>query len=92
MEEIKRKIQNTRLLSDEQKINVLVEIDGCSKEEIDKLDEVLTRFKREYQSLIANYQEAVNTELAGILADDGDVPAVREAVEKMRTGVKMLHG
>lgn len=90
MDEIKRKIQNTRLLSDEQKIALLVEIDGCSEGEIAKLDEVLMRFEREYQSLFSTYQEAVNKELAGILSDDGDAPAVREAVERIRTGVKTL--
>ncbi len=90
MNEIKQKIQQTHLLTDAQKIALLVEIDGCSKEEIAKLDEVLTRFEGEYQSHLAAYQEAVNKELAGILADDGDVPAVREAVERIRTGIKTL--
>lgn len=90
MDEIKQKIQKTHLLNDAQKIALLVEIDGCSKEEIAKLDDVLIHFEEEYQSHFAAYQEAVNKELAGILADDGDVPAVREAVEKIRTGIKTL--
>lgn len=90
MNEIKQKIQQTHLLTDAQKIALLVEIDGCSEEEIAKLDEVLMRFEMEYQSYLAAYQEAVNKELAGILADDGDVPAVREAVEKIRRGIKTL--
>lgn len=91
MDTIKQKIQKSHLLNDEQKINVLVEIDGCSEEEIDKLTEVLMRFEEQYQSLLSKYQEEVNSELAGILADDGDVPAVREAVEKVRTGLQTLH-
>lgn len=90
MNEIKQKIQKTHLLNDAQKIALLVEIDDCSKEEIAKLEEVLMRFEREYQSYLATYQDAVNKELAGILAGDGDVPAVREAVEKIRTGLKKL--
>ncbi|MEK9143300.1 MAG: hypothetical protein AAB481_01575 [Patescibacteria group bacterium] len=92
MDDIKRKIQKTHLLSDEQKIALLVEIDACSAEEIAKLDDVLTRFEGEYQNFLAKYHEVVNTELAGILSDDGDVPAVREAVEKVRTGLNTLHG
>ena len=92
MDDIKRKIQKTHLLSDEQKIALLVEIDACSAEEIAKLDDVLTRFEGEYQSYLTKYQELVNTELAGILSDDGDVPAVREAVENIRTGLNTLHG
>lgn len=90
MSDIKQNIQQSHLLSDQQKINLLVEVDGCSVEEITKLDEVLMRFEEQYQKLLATYQEAVNAELAGILSDDGDVPAVREAVEKVRTGIKML--
>lgn len=92
MSDIKQKIQKTHLLNDEQKVALLVEIDDCSKEEIAKLDDVLTRFEGEYQSYLTKYQELVNTELAGILSDDGDVPAVREAVENIRTGLNTLHG
>lgn len=91
MDEIKQKIHKSHLLSDRQKVALLVEIDGCSKEEITKLNEVLTRFEEQYQLLLGTYQEAVNKELAGILADDGDAPAVREAVEKVRTGLQTLH-
>ena len=40
---IKQKIQSSHLLSDQQKINLLVGIDGCSAEELAKLEEVLTR-------------------------------------------------
>lgn len=77
-------------MNDQQKINLLVEIDECSEEEIAKLEDILTRHEEEYQTLVAHYQDAVNKELAGIMADDGDVPAVREAVEKVRSGIKML--
>lgn len=91
MDEIKQKIQKTHLLNDAQKIALLVEVDGCSQEEIAKLNEVLMRFEEQYRSLLSKYQEEVNSELAGILADDGDAPAVREAVEKVRTGLQTLH-
>lgn len=90
MSDIKQIIQQSHVLSDQQKINLLVEIDDCSKEEIAKLDDVLTRFEGEYQSYLTKYQEVVNTELAWILADDGNVPVVREAVEKIRMGIKTL--
>lgn len=90
MSDIKQKIQKTHLLNDEQKVALLVEIDDCSKEEIAKLDDVLTRFEGEYQSYLTKYQEVVNTELAGILADDGNVSVVREAVEKIWMGIKTL--
>lgn len=89
---IKQKIQSSHLLNDQQKINLLVEIDGCSEEEITKLEEILTRHEGEYQALLARYQEAVHKELAGIMSDDGNAPAVREAVERIRMGVKtMIH-
>lgn len=90
MDDIKQKIRASHVLNDEQKINVLVEIDGCSQEEIAKLEDVLTRYEAQYQTLLAAYQESVNKELAGILAGDGDVPAVREAVEKIRRGMTLL--
>ncbi|MDP1722159.1 MAG: hypothetical protein Q8L37_03040 [Candidatus Gottesmanbacteria bacterium] len=90
MNTIKQTIQHSHLLSDQQKINLLVEVDGCSEEEIAKLDEVLTRHEEKYQALLAKYQAAVNKELAGILSDDGNAPAVREAVEKIRLGVKTI--
>ena len=87
---IKQKIQSSHLLSDQQKINLLVGIDGCSAEELAKLEEVLTRHEAEYQALLATYQEAVHKELAGILSDDGSAPVVREAVERIRMGVKTM--
>ncbi|MEK7544313.1 MAG: hypothetical protein AAB557_05560 [Patescibacteria group bacterium] len=87
---IKQKIQSSHLLSDQQKINLLVEIDGCSEQELAKLEEVLTRHEEAYQTLLVTYQEAVNKELAGILSDDGDTPAVREAVEQVRRGMNTL--
>lgn len=90
MSDIKQTIQQSHVLSDQQKINLLVEIDECSQDEMAKLGDVLTHFEEQYHSLLATYQEAVNKELAGILSDDGDVPAVREAVEKIRMGVKTL--
>ncbi|MBI5620559.1 hypothetical protein HY949_02155 [Candidatus Gottesmanbacteria bacterium] len=87
MNAIKQKIQQSHLLSDQQKINLLVGIDGCSAEEIATLTDVLTRHEAEYQALLATYQTVVNKELAGILSDDGDGPAVREAVEQVRRGM-----
>ncbi len=88
--DIKHTIQSSHLLSDQQKINLLVEMDGCSEEEVTKLEEVLVRHEEEYQLLLVKYQEKVNKELAGILAGDGDAPAVREAVERIRMGVKTM--
>lgn len=87
---IKQKIQTSHLLGDQQKINLLVGIDGCSEQELAKLEEVLTRHEEEYQRLMTIYQEKMNKELAGILAGHGDAPAVREAVEEIRRGVKTL--
>lgn len=75
---------------DQQKINLLVDIDACSEEERARLEEVLTRHEEEYQTLVAHYQEAMNKELGGILADEGSAPVVREAVERIRMGVKTM--
>ncbi len=90
MDTIKQKIQQSHLLNDQQKINLLVGIDECSEDEIAKLNDVLTRHEEEYQALLVKYQAAVNKELAGILSDDGNAPAVREAVEQIRRGVNKL--
>lgn len=66
---IHKKIQQTRLFSDAQKVNLLVQLTDASKEDKQKLEEGIDAFDREYKAAMERRGEEVLELLTTIMKD-----------------------
>lgn len=90
MQRLKTIIASTRLFTDAQKVALLARLDELPEADKTILTQAIEEFDASYGQAFTKLKGTLEGELAGILSDDGDVPAVREAVERVRTGIKTL--
>ena len=92
MQDLKEKIKNTTLLSDEDKIAILVEVDGYSEADIKALGKIIDEFDATHARAVAEYKKAVYETLDGIVAKQKPEDAVQmqAATDQIKTGVDML--
>ncbi|MDP1722166.1 MAG: hypothetical protein Q8L37_03075 [Candidatus Gottesmanbacteria bacterium] len=92
MQDLKQKIKNTTLLSDEDKIAILVAVDGYGEADIQALEKIIDEFDAAHTQAVADYKKAVYETLDGVVAKQKpeDVPSMQAATAQIKTGVDAL--
>lgn len=92
MQTIKEKIKNTTLLSDEDKIAILVAVDGYSESDVSALEKIIDEFDQAHTQAIVDYKKTVYTTLDGIVVKQKpeDAPSMQAATTKIKQGVDEL--
>lgn len=86
MNDLKQKIKNSTLLSDEDKIAVLAAIDTYSESDTKALEGIIDEFDRTYTQSVADYKKAVYETLDGIVAKQKpeDAPRMQTATAQIK--------
>lgn len=92
MQDFKEKIKNTTLLSDEDKIAILVAVDGYPESDTEALEKIIDAFDQAHAGAVADYKKAVYATLDGIVdkqkIEDG--PSMKAATDQIKQGVEEL--
>ena len=92
MQDLKQKIKHTTLLSDEDKIAILVEVDEYSESDIHALEKIIDEFDATTARATVEYKKAVYETLDGIAAKQKPDDALRmhAAAAQIKQGVDEL--
>ncbi|MBI5620548.1 hypothetical protein HY949_02100 [Candidatus Gottesmanbacteria bacterium] len=92
MQTLKEKIKNTTLLSDEDKIAILVAVDGYGEADTKALEKIIDEFDSSFARSVADYKKAVFGVLDTIAANQkpDDAPRIRGAAGQIKTGIDGL--
>ncbi len=92
MQTLKEKIKNTTLLSDEDKIAILVAVDGYSESDMQALKMIVDDFDQAHARSVAEYKKAVYSVLDTIAANQKseDAPRMQGAAAQIKQGVDAL--
>lgn len=92
MQTLKQKIKQTSLLSDEDKIAILVAVDTYLESETKTLENIIDEFDRTYAQSVVDYKKAVYGVLDGIAANrkPDDAPRMQAATAQIKQGVDTL--
>lgn len=86
---LKTKIQQTRLLSDAQKIALLAQWEDLSEEEKQKLEKVINEYDQKYHQMVTKLKKEVDASL-GVLENNEDTQELQDARELIRAGLNTL--
>lgn len=89
---LKQKIKDTVLFSDEDKIVILIAVDRYSAEDIKALEAIIDEFDDKHQEAISEYKKSVYGVLDDIVqkAKPQDKKRFQDASSTIRSGVDML--
>jgi len=82
MQNLKQKVKETTLFSDEDKIAILAAIDGYPPEETTQLEAIIDEFDITYRAAVSEYK----TSVYGVL----DTIAQKNAASTIKSGVETL--
>jgi len=82
MQNLKQKVKETTLFSDEDKIAILAAIDGYPAEETTQLEAIIDEFDITYRAAVSEYK----TSVYGVL----DTIAQKKAASTIKSGVETL--
>lgn len=80
--QLKQKIKNTSLLSDEDKIAILVAVDGYDESDLTKLESIIDEFDASHAKAVADYKAAVYKTLDSLSMPDATAQ-VKEGIEAL---------
>jgi len=89
---LSKKIQQTRLFSDAQKVDLLVKLNEASAEDVKKLEAGIDVFDREYKEAIDKRSKEILELLASLLKDMSaeEKKKHQEAIDEMVMGMALL--
>lgn len=92
MKNLCKKIQNTRLFSDAQKVKLLVILDDAGKEDVAKLEEGIDTFDREYAKVVVKRGQEIRALLTTIMKDmpEEERKKNQDAIDEMAMGLSLL--
>lgn len=92
MEQLKHKIQNTNLFSDEDKIAILVAIDTYEESDRTKLEAIIDEFDAAQKTAVSEYKKSVDMVLNSVVekAKPLDKKRFQSAAGSIRQGVDTL--
>lgn len=92
MQDLKQKIKNTTLLGDEDKIAILVAVDGYPESDVSALEKIIDEFDQAHTQAVAEYKKAVYATLDGIVDKQKmeDAPIMKTATDQIKQGVEVL--
>ncbi|MBD3363035.1 hypothetical protein GF362_04920 [Candidatus Dojkabacteria bacterium] len=86
---LKEKIQNTKLFSNNEKIRLLVKFDDLSKKELKNLNEVIDDFDASHTSLCKKFKVNMKEELEKIQKQN-NLEEVKDAISKINNGLDII--
>lgn len=92
LKQVRKKIQQTRLFSDAQKVELLVRLDDASETDQKKLEAGIDVFDREYEKRMAKRKEEMHAllgEMVETMTDD-EAKANQESIAEMVVGLGLL--
>lgn len=92
MQQVKQKIKDTTLFSDEDKISILAAMDRYAKDDITKLEAIIDEFDAAHRLAISEYKKSINKVLDEIVskATPDDATRLKTASSTIQSGVDML--
>lgn len=89
MQNLKLKIKNTTLFSDEDKIAILAAVDTYEESDVKSLERIIDEFDQTYRSAVSEYKKVVFETLDKVTAKNKN-PNVSVGAAQIRTGVDSL--
>ena len=89
MDPLKKKVQETKLFTDQEKIDILAEFDTITGGDRVKLEEIIDEYDGKYKATTGTFTSNINEELDSIDRDaaPADSDRIRASTAKIRTGL-----
>ncbi|MBI5620563.1 hypothetical protein HY949_02175 [Candidatus Gottesmanbacteria bacterium] len=89
MDTLKKKVQETKLFTDKEKIDILADFDAITAGDRMKLEEIIDEYDAKYKAATGTFASHINEELDRIEKDAGpqDADRIRASTAKIRTGL-----
>lgn len=92
MDPLKKKIQETRLFTDKEKIEILAEFDAVTAADRVKLEAIIDEYDAKYNATMGTFRRHINEELDSIESDASadEKERVKDSVDKIRSGLTAI--
>ncbi len=92
MQSLKQKIKKTTLFSDEDKIAILVAVDGYSASDVKALEKIVDEFDQAHTRAVTDYKKAVYGVLEDIVVKQKseDAPRMQGATDQIKQGIRSI--
>ena len=89
MDTLKKKVQETKLFTDQEKVEILADFDAITGADRVKLEEFIDAYDAKYKAATGTFKSHINEELDSIdqMAAPVDSDRIRASTAKIRTGL-----